>query len=191
MSTAPNEPVAAARAALAADLAAVARGDRRAFAAVYERTSAKLFGVCLRILGNRSEAEDALQEAYVNVWRNAASFDAAKASPISWLAALARNKAIDRLRNRASRPQEAIGDEVMTIADPAPSALTLVSAAQDGQRLAGCIGELDDRQGAAIRNAFFGGLTYVELAEREVVPLGTMKSWIRRGLQRLRECLER
>ena len=191
MTAVPNQTAAEARAALAADLAEVARGDRRAFAAVYDRTSAKLFGVCLRILGNRSEAEDALQEAYVNVWRNAARFDAAKASPISWLAALARNKAIDRLRNRASRPQETIGDEVMAMADPAPSAWALASDAQDRQRLAGCIGELDERHGAAIRSAFFGGLTYVELATREAVPLGTMKSWIRRGLQRLKECIER
>ena len=191
MSGGTDQSAAPARASLAAELAEVGRGDRRAFATVYERTSAKLFGVCLRILGNRSEAEDALQEAYVNVWRNAARFDATKASPISWLAAVARNKAIDRLRSRASRPHETIGDEVMAIVDPAPSALTLVGAEEDRQRLKGCIGELDERSGAAIRSAFFGGLTYDELATREAVPLGTMKSWIRRGLQRLKECLER
>lgn len=191
MSKAPDKAATAARAALAADLTRVAQGDRRAFAAVYERTSAKLFGVCLRILGNRSEAEDALQDAYVNVWRNAASFDASRASPISWLAALARNKAIDRLRSRVSRPQETIGDAVMAIADPAPSALALVGEAQEAERLAGCIGELEERHGAAIRSAFFGGLTYGELATQEAVPLGTMKSWIRRGLQRLKDCLER
>lgn len=147
--------------------------------------------MCLRILGNRSDAEDALQEAYVNVWRNAAAFDSTRASPISWLAALARNKAIDRLRSRAARPQQLIDDEVMTLPDPSPSALTLVAEEEDRRRLATCIGELENRHASAIRAAFFGGITYLDLANRESVPLGTMKSWIRRGLQRLKACLER
>ena len=158
---------------------------------IYDRTSAKLFGVCLRILGSRSEAEDALQEAYVNVWRNAAGYDAGRASPISWLAAIARNKAIDRLRSRGKRVFTTIDEEVQAIPDPSPSALTLVGDGQERARLMGCIGELDAQHGEAIRAAFFGGLTYAELAEQEAVPLGTMKSWIRRGLMRLKDCLER
>lgn len=146
--------------------------------------------MCLRILGNRSEAEDVLQEAYVNVWRNAAKYDADRASPISWLAAIARNKAIDRVRGRGKRVFATIDEDVLTIPDPSPSALTLVSDGQERARLMGCIGELDEQHGAAIREAFFGGQTYAELAKKEAVPLGTMKSWIRRGLMRLKDCLE-
>lgn len=147
--------------------------------------------MCLRILGNRSEAEDVLQEAFINVWRNAAGYDASRASPISWLAAIARNRAIDRLRSRGKRLYATIDEEVLTIPDPTPSALTLVSDGQERMRLMGCIGELDDQHGDAIRAAFFGGQTYAELAEKDAVPLGTMKSWIRRGLMRLKDCLER
>ena len=132
-----------------------------------------------------------MQEAYVNVWRNAAAFDADRASPISWLAAIARNKAIDRLRGRGKRVFATIDEEVLAIPDPSPSALTSVSDGEERTRLMGCIGELDAQHGDAIRAAFFGGQTYAELAEKDAVPLGTMKSWIRRGLMRLKDCLER
>ena len=180
-----------ARAALRTALVATGHGDRRAFALVYQRTSAKLFGVCLRILGSRNEAEDALQEAYVNVWRKAAGYDPAKSSPISWLAALARNKAIDRLRARGTRAHSPIDEEAMALVDPAPSATDRIEAGEDARRLGGCIDELEDKQRGAIRAAFFDGATYSELATRGGVPLGTMKSWVRRGLMRLKECLER
>jgi RNA polymerase sigma-70 factor (ECF subfamily) len=178
------------REALAEALAKVAQGDRSAFAQVYERTSAKLFGICLRILGNRNEAEDALQEAYINVWQRAEGFDPARSSPITWLAALARNKAIDRLRARGSRPSEPLGDDALAVADPAASAPERLETAEEGQLLARCISELEERQATPIRQAFFGGATYAELAARENVPLGTMKSWVRRGLLRLKECLQ-
>ena len=178
------------RATLARALVEVGNGDRRAFATVYERTSAKLFGVCLRILKNRSEAEEALQEAYINVWRKAGAFDPVRASPISWLAALARNKAIDRLRARGNRVTANIDDEVLAVADPAPSALEQVVAGQTAEQLSRCIGELGDEQATAVREAFYGGETYAELAARKKVPVGTMKSWIRRSLQRLKACLE-
>jgi len=176
---------------LAASLAKVRDGDRTAFAEVYRRTSAKLFGICLRILDNRSEAEDALQEAYVNVWQKAAAFDPARASPITWLAALARNKAIDRLRSRGARPAEAIEAEALGIADPAASVAEALEVSDERRLLSRCMEELEARQSRAIRDAFFGGATYAELAAREDVPPGTMKSWIRRGMLRLRECLQR
>jgi RNA polymerase sigma-70 factor (ECF subfamily) len=179
------------REALATALSRVGEGDRSAFAQVYERTSAKLFGVCLRILGNRNEAEDALQEAYINVWQKASGFDPARSSPITWLAALARNKAIDRLRARGSRPSEPLGDDALAVADPAASASDRLESGEEGQLLARCIEELEDRQAGPIRRAFFGGATYAELATLEGVPLGTMKSWVRRGLLRLKECLQR
>jgi RNA polymerase sigma-70 factor (ECF subfamily) len=174
---------------LAQLLEAVSRGDRSAFAALYRRTSAKLYGICLRLLGSEAEAQDVLQEVYVTVWQKAGQFDSARASPITWLAVLTRNKAIDRLRRRpiASEGIEAAAE----IEDDSPSAFDLVGGAEDAARLGHCLGELEERARTMIRAAFLDGATYPELAEREGVPLGTMKSWIRRGLQRLRGCLDR
>jgi RNA polymerase sigma-70 factor (ECF subfamily) len=179
------------RSQLAAAMARVAAGDRAALRIVYQATSAKLFGVCLRILKDRSEAEDVLQDVYVTVWRKAASFDPSRASPITWLVAIARNRSIDRLRAGAvSRRMDPI-DAADEVGDPAPAALEQVEAAEQSGRLRTCLQELEERQSAAIRSAFLDGTTYEELAARMGVPLGTMKSWIRRGLLKLRACLER
>ena len=180
-----------ARHRLAEALARVGRGSESALEDVYSSTSAKLFGLILRILGDRGEAEDALQEVYVSVWRRAGSFDPSKSSPVTWLAAIARNRAIDRLRaSGRPRPAERI-EAAREIADPGDDALVQLEAGEDRARLNGCVEELEARQASAIRSAFFGGLSYPELAESAEVPLGTMKSWIRRGLLRLRDCLER
>jgi RNA polymerase sigma factor (sigma-70 family) len=176
---------------LAAAIRRVAGGDRAALRLVYAATAAKLFGVCLRILKDRSEAEDVLQEVYLTVWRKASAFDETRASPISWLVAIARNRAIDRVRSggpaRMSAPLEAAD----TVPDPAPDAVESLEVAQENRRLYACLDELEERSSQAIKAAFMDGLTYEVLAERQGVPLGTMKSWIRRGLAKLRECLER
>jgi RNA polymerase sigma factor (sigma-70 family) len=180
----------ASRSQLAAALMRVAAGDRAALRMVYQDTSAKLFGVCLRILNDRSEAEDVLQDVYVSVWRKAASFDPGGATPITWLGAFAGTGALDRLRATAvSRRIEPI-EAADAVSDPAPAAVERVELAQQHQRLAGCLEELEARHSAAIRAAFLDGATYEELAARMSVPLGTMKSWIRRGLLKLRACLE-
>jgi RNA polymerase sigma factor (sigma-70 family) len=178
------------RSQLAAALVRAAGGDRAALRQIYQDTSAKLFGVCLRILNDRSEAEDVLQEVYVTVWRKAATFDPGRASPITWMVAIARNRAIDRLRATAmSRRTDPI-EAADAVSDPAPAAVERLELAQQHQRLAGCLEELEARHSAAIRAAFLDGTTYEELAARMSVPLGTMKSWIRRGLLKLRACLE-
>ena len=176
---------------LAAALRRVAGGDRAALRLVYDETAPKLFGVCLRILNDRGDAEDILQEVYLNVWRKAASFDEARASPITWLVAIARNRAIDRMRSGAAARFSAPIEEASGVSDPAPIAAETIESAQENRRLYACLEELEMRQQAAIRAAFIDGLTYEELAERSDVPLGTMKSWIRRGLAKLRTCLER
>ena len=170
-------------------LGAIARGDCGAFSELYRRTSAKLYGICLRLLPSEAEAQEVLQDAYVLVWRKADRFDPAKASAITWLATIARNKAIDRLRRRsvAADGLEAAAE----VEDDSPSAFEIIGQAEDAARLSHCLEELDERARAMIRAAFLDGASYPELAEREQVPLGTMKSWIRRGLQRLRGCLER
>src|SRR4029078_3359325 len=175
---------------LAAALVRVAGGDRAALRLVYQHTSANLFGVCLRILKDRGEAEDVLQEVFLTVWRKAASFDPGRASPITWMVAIARNRAIDRLRASAvSRRMEPI-ESADAVSDPAPAAVERVEMAQQHQRPSLCLAELEARHASAIRAAFLDGTTYEELAASMSVPLGTMKSWIRRGLLKLRACLE-
>jgi RNA polymerase sigma-70 factor (ECF subfamily) len=178
------------RSLIVAALARIPAGDRGALQTVYRLTSAKLFGVCLRILGERSEAEDVLQEVYVTVWRKAADFDATRASPMTWLIAIARNRAIDRLRaTKQSRRMDPI-EAADNVADGAPVADRALESAQDHARLHTCLGGLEAREQAALRGAFFDGNTYEDLAARMSVPLGTMKSWIRRSMIKLKSCLQ-
>src|SRR5262249_24312742 len=169
----------------------VARRRPAAPRMVYQDTCAKLFGVCLRILKDRSEAEDVLQDVYVTVWRKAATFDPGRASPITWMVAIARNRAIDRLRARAAGGRLEPIEAADAVSDPAPAAGGRVGLAQQHQRLIRCLEELEARHARAIRAAFLDGATYEELAARMNVPLGTMTSWIRRGLLKLRACVER
>lgn len=179
------------REALVSAISRVANGDRTALREVYDRTAAKLFGLCVRILGDPSEAEDTMQEIYLTVWQRAGNFDPARSSPITWLTVIARSRAIDRLRS-SGRSRSAVPIESASeVRDPSPDAFTLLQAGHDASRLNGCVEELDQPQAQAIRQAFFGGMSYPQLAERAGVPVGTMKSWIRRSLIKLRECFER
>ncbi|KTT75490.1 RNA polymerase sigma factor [Sphingomonas endophytica] len=162
--------------------------DRAAFQRLYRLTSAKLFGICLRICGERQAAEDVLQEVYVQVWRRAGAYEPGRASPITWLATIARNRALDwrRAQGRAPVTSDAVLPEV---ADPSPDAEAAMLDADATARVGHCLEQLEARQRSAIRTAFFDGVTYAELAMREAVPLGTMKSIVRRALIRLRGCL--
>ena len=166
----------------------VAGGDRGALRQLYEATSAKLFSVCLRILSDREEAEDVLQEVYVTIWRRADRFDASRASVMTWVSTIARNRSIDRLRARGPM---AYADQVedLDIPDGAESAESLLVTAGEQGRLQNCLAELDDRTERVIRTAFFEGVTYEALARRMDTPLGTVKSWVRRGLAKLKGCL--
>jgi RNA polymerase sigma factor (sigma-70 family) len=165
------------------------RNDQAAFAELYKRTSSKLFGVCLRMLRDRAEAEEVLQEIYTTVWRRAASFDATRASAITWLVTLSRNKAIDRLRLRREELMDDPEDLDVAV-DEQPSPAANAEASQEYRRLERCLDELEPQQQSSVREAFFSGATYSELAKRCKVPLGTMKSWIRRSLIQLRQCLD-
>ncbi len=178
----------AARTRLVEALIATGAEDRAAFATLYKLTSAKLFGVCLRICGERQAAEDVLSEVYLTIWRRAGAYEPGRASPISWLATIARNRAIDWRRSTGRKVAMTL-DEAPEVADPDPSAEERMVASAEDQRLHLCLDQLENKQRGAIRTAFFDGLTYAELAEREGVPLGTMKSWVRRGLMRLKDCL--
>lgn len=163
--------------------------DRAAFDLLYRATSAKLFGVCLRVLSDRAEAEEALQEVFVKVWTKADRFAASELSPISWLVAIARNHAIDRIRARGQRT--AALDEASELADARPGPEALAVAEGERDRLGICLGELEADRAAAVRGAYLNGDSYAELAERFAVPLNTIRTWLRRSLMKLKECLER
>lgn len=177
------------RALLSRAIARVANRDSDALKYVYRHTSAKLFGVCLRILNDREEAEDVLQDVYLTVWNKADRFDPERASPITWLVSLARNRSIDRIRARGGRVIAGV-EEAEALPDGAPLASTLVEDEDDRRRLEGCLNQLDPKHASAVRTAFFEGVTYEALAKMLGMPLGTMKSWIRRSLISLRACLE-
>ena len=190
MAALPRQSAEGAREALREAMVRLAAGDQAALEIVYRMTRVKLFGITLRILGDRKEAEDALQDVYVNLWQRADRYDPARASPIAWLAAFARNRAIDRLRTGKVRGGSVPVEEAAPLPDESPLADALLVDAEQRAQIHKCLGALDDRTQGHIRAAFFEGQTYAQLAEAADVPLGTMKSWIRRGLQRLRACLE-
>lgn len=163
--------------------------DRAAFDDLYRNTSSKLFGVCLRVLNDRSEAEEALQEVYVKIWTKADRFAVSDLSPISWLVAVARNHAIDRLRSR-KKPTLTL-DAAQEVTDDAPTPEATALANAEGERVYRCLDELDEGRAEAVRGAYLRGESYADLAERHNVPLNTMRTWLRRSLLKLRECLER
>jgi len=183
---------------LAALLARAGLGDRAAFARLYDRTSPHLFAVVLRINRDRAQAEDVLQEVYVNVWRAAQGFDAAQSQPLTWLTSIARNRAIDSLRRKqaeppvrpAARNDDEEHDVYDDLADTAPGPLALLGRASDARALSHCMEGLSGPQRQSVALAFYDGLTHAEVAEQMRQPLGTVKSWVRRALQALKSCLE-
>lgn len=176
-------------AALAASLARLASGDREALHAIYQNSRARLFGICYRVCNDPNAAEDVLQDVYVKIALTARYFDASRGSAMAWLSTIARNSAIDwqRARARAGRvfdPSDDGDANARQLKDDSWDQLDM------RREIMGCMETLTDDQRKAIEDSFFLGLTYAELADREDKPLGTVKSWIRRGLKRLRECLE-
>jgi RNA polymerase sigma-70 factor, ECF subfamily len=165
----------------------VALRDRRAFDMLYEHTSAKLFGVTLRLLKDRAEAEDALQEIYLKIWQRAETYASSQASAISWLVAIARNHAIDRLRGR--KQNEELDEAGMAVADDAPDPEASAIAGSERAKVEKCLDELETARADAVRGAYLDGYSYQELAERFKVPLNTMRTWLRRSLIKLRDCL--
>ncbi len=168
-------------------IARTALGDRAAFRALYGRTRAKLFGVTLRILKDRGEAEEALQEIYVKLWQRADRYSAGGYSPISWLVAVARNHALDRLRAR--RPVADDLDVALEVADSGPDPEAAAIGSCERARIEDCMRSLEVDRAQAVRGAYLDGLSYEELAARHDVPLNTMRTWLRRSLIKLRECL--
>lgn len=169
-------------------IARVSLGERAALSELYDLTSAKLYAVSLRVLGERQSAEDAMHDTYVKIWKNAARYRVTGHSPMTWLITIARNTAIDRLR--AQRSHTNVGDYDDTLASPTQTPEQLTIAASDAGRLVACLDRLPGDRRAAITGAYLDGRTYAELAEAAKVPLNTMRTWLRRGLIALRECMD-
>jgi RNA polymerase sigma-70 factor, ECF subfamily len=173
---------------LATLLSRVALRDRRAFARFYELASPKLFGIALRILKDRAEAEEALQEIFIKVWQRAERYDLDQSSPMTWLSAIARNHAIDVIRAR--KPQASDLDQAFDIASAEPGPEALAMNASEGSRIERCMRTLESDKADAVRKAYVEGLSYQELADFYKIPLNTMRTWLRRSLLKLRECLD-
>ena len=169
-------------------LIATGTGDRRAFNDVYERTSAKLFGICLRVCGEHAAAEDVLHDVYLKVWKNAGAFDPSRSSPVTWLACIARNCSIDWKRGPGQRAIAPLEDAMMII-DFSENPEAAAISSHENRRLYASVRALEGGQREAIHGAFFEGLTYLEIARRRHKPLSTVKSSIRRGLSKLRDDL--
>jgi len=163
--------------------------DHAAFQSLYSATSAKLFGIILCVLKDRAASEDVLQEVYVRLWQGGAeTFTSGKASPISWLATIARNRAIDRLR--VTKPTRDL-DHAPEMVEPSPGPEAQAIASSERAAINTYLGELDPDRAAAVRGAYLDGDTYAELAARFDVPLNTIRTWLRRSLMSLKKCLTR
>jgi len=176
---------------LAALLSRCALADQQAFSTLYKASSAKLFGVAVRITRRNDWAEEILQESFVKIWHHAGNYDAAKSAPMTWMTAIVRNRALDWLR----RPREVqTSDEVeaflASVPDEGPGPEQLAALAAQAGKLHECMEQLGEDQKRSISLAFFHGLSHGELAQATGKPLGTVKTWVRRGLDRLKQCLD-
>lgn len=178
---------ASAEESLDALLVRTAAGDQTAFRALYDRTSARLFAICLRIARNRTLAEDFLQEAFARIWERSRQFDPQRGSALAWMIALARHHAIDVIRARGREVLAADGAE---IDQPDGPAVGPVEAGLDFPVVLSRLAELDDGPRRAIMHAYLDGLSYQEIAAALGVPVGTAKTWVSRGIAKLRRILD-
>jgi RNA polymerase sigma factor (sigma-70 family) len=176
-------------------LAATARKDAAAFRSLYDATSAKLFAFALRILIKRELAEEVLQESFVNIWNNASSYQSSLAAPMTWMTTIVRNKAFDMLRRLDDTVEidaDTFDKEVMDALESTnPTPIEALQMSGDAKALANCLSKLEGLHRQAIALAFYHDLSHSEVAEQMKLPIGTVKTWIRRGLERLRLCLSR
>ena len=173
----------------------VAQADEKALRELYELTSSKLYGVAVRVVTNRDWAEDVLQEAFINIWRIAGDYKATLSPPMAWMALVVRSRGLDFLRrrasNRADRMQEL--DDVIsdTVAGDSPNPMDVAQASEQALALHNCMSQLDNKQREVVSLAYMRDMSHGELAEQLKLPLGTVKTWIRRGLEQLRGCMAR
>jgi RNA polymerase sigma-70 factor, ECF subfamily len=166
--------------------------DRAAFSALYQATSANLFGIALRIVRKRQWAEEVLQEAFVKIWNHASSFDSNRGTPMTWMINVVRNQAFDMKRRadvRAELNAVPVDEDLLPAAEDDPAGQTEIDA--DLARLRRCLGQLVEEQRQCMLSVYHDGYTLAEIAQRRRLPLGTVKTWVRRGLIRVRECMKR
>jgi RNA polymerase sigma-70 factor (ECF subfamily) len=168
-------------------LARTASGDQTAFRALYDRTSGRLFAICLRIARNRTLAEDFLQEAYARVWERSPQFDPQRGSALAWMIALTRNHAIDVIRTRGREVLSVDGTEFEV---PDQPALAPAEARLDYPAIARALAELDEGPRRAIMHAYLDGMSYQEIGAALGIPIGTAKTWVSRGIAKLRRSLD-
>ncbi len=169
-------------------LAAVAKGDQTAFERLYEATRAKLYGILLRILRRADLADEVMQETYLKIWASAGQFDPAVASPITWMVAIARNRAIDVARKK-TEPSVEDNPAAMDVAADTPDPLSAREMTQDLRRLLACIGRLDAERRKLVLLAYYNGWSREQLAKNFRRPANTIKTWLRRSLLEIRACL--
>lgn len=169
-------------------IAAVAKGDEAAFERLYIATRAKLFGVVLRILRRQELAEEVIQETYIRIWNSAGQFNPGLSSPVTWMCAIARNRAIDLVRKRS---ETSIEEEpsAMEVAAESPDPLARREMTEELKRLLECIGRLEPDRQKLVLLAYYNGWSREQLAEKFAAPLNTVKTWLRRSLLDIRECL--
>ena len=169
--------------------------DEAAFKALYEHCASKLYGLALRVVGNREWAEDVLQEAFLSIWRSAADYRAHLSPPMAWMGLIVRSRALDFLRRRTAERAQVTQelDEVMaqTLEGDAPNPMDTALASQQAWALHQCLTRLEHQQREVVSLAYLRDLSHSELAEQLKLPLGTVKTWIRRGLEQLRVCMAR
>jgi RNA polymerase sigma-70 factor (ECF subfamily) len=170
-------------------LAAVAKGDQAAFERLYAATRAKLFGVALRILRRPDLADEVLQESFVKIWSSAGQFDPALASPITWMVAIVRNRAIDVVRRKTDASLEEMPEVLEVAAAESPDPLAGRARSEELQRLLACIGRLDGERRKLVLLAYYNGWSREQLAQQFDKPVNTIKTWLRRSLLEIRECL--
>jgi len=174
-------------------LARVALGDRTAFRRLYDATAPSLFGVALRIVRQRDRAEEVLQDAFVNAWNRAAGYQAALSQPMTWLTAIVRNRALDELRSarqNADSMDDQEGEGVAAIEDTQPGPLGLLEQAADALAIRDCLDAIEGSQRQCLALVYYHGYSHSEVAAHVGSPIGSVKVWLRRGLDKLKRCLE-
>ena len=173
----------------------IAQQDTVAMRALYDATSSKLYAVAMRVVSNTSHAEDVLQDAYLNIWRIAGDYKASLSPPMAWMGVVVRSRALDFLRKRTSEKSLAGADIDDTIGETlqgdSPDPMDASDASEQATALHQCLGKIDAQPRQVLTMAYFKDLSHSELSEQFKLPLGTVKTWIRRSLEQLRTCMAR